>query len=243
MLILGFDTATPWGAMALGDEMEVYFEISLKSGKGGGEYLLSILGQFMAKSGKNLNEVDLIAAGIGPGSYTGIRVGLAAVQGLAEGLKIPVIGFDTLRIIAENGCQAGPWVAAVIDARRGSVYAALYQNSALGLKEFLAPHYCEVDIFAKQLSGLDNVLVCGDGADKYKETWAKNASVKIGPSGWNRPSAANLVRLAAQQWASKPKIEIEELSPCYLRKVEAEVRLEEQMNADRSCSDEIRRFK
>lgn len=243
MLILGIDTATPWGAMALGDETEVYFEISLKSGKGGGEYLLSILSQFMAKSGKNLNEVNLIAVGTGPGSYTGIRVGLAAVQGLAEGLKIPVIGFDTLRIIAENGCQTGHWVAAVIDARRGSVYAALYQNSTQGLKEYLAPCYCEVEIFAKQLSGLNNVLVCGDGAVKYKEIWEKNASAKIGPSAWNRPSAANIVRLAAQQWDSKPKTDIKELSPCYLRKVEAEVHLEEQLNADRSCSDEIRRLK
>lgn len=241
MLILGIDTATPWGAMALGDEEEIYFEISLKSGKGGGEYLLSILNQFLVKSGKSLDEVDLIAAGTGPGSYTGIRVGLAAVRGLAEGLKIPVIGINTLRIIAENGYRAGEWIAAVIDARRGSVYAALYQNSAQGLKESWPPCYTDVESFAKRLAPLKDVLICGDGGKKYWEAWEKNSQVKIGPSTWDRPSAGNLVRIAAQQWLTANKDENKDLSPCYLRKVEAEARLEERMDADQSRSDEIRR--
>lgn len=241
MLILGIDTATPWGAMALGDEEEIYFEISLKSGKGGGEYLLSILNQFLVKSGKSLNEVGLIAAGTGPGSYTGIRVGLAAVRGLAEGLKVPVMGINTLRIIAENGYRAGDWIAAVIDARRGSVYAALYQNSAQGLKEYWPPCYTDVESFADRLAPLKDVLVCGDGGKKYRETWEKNPQVKTGPSTWNRPSAGNLIRIAARQWLTENKDENKDLSPCYLRKVEAEARLEERMNADQSRSDENRR--
>lgn len=242
MLILGLDTATPWGTIALGNEGESFFEISLKSGKGGGEYLLSILNQFFDKSGKSLDEVDLIAAGTGPGSYTGIRVGLAAVRGLAEGLKIPVMGVDTLRIIAENGVQAGDWVASVIDARRGSVYAALYQNSVLGLTEYWPPSYTNVENFAKQLTELTDVLVCGDGSKSYHETWEKISGVKVGPSAWDRPLAANLVRIAARQYSPENKTDLMDLSPCYLRKVEAEIRLEERMNANQSCSDEIRRF-
>ncbi len=238
MLILGLDTATPWGAMALGDGGEIYFELSLKSGKGGGEYLLSILNQFLDKSGKSLNEVDLIAAGTGPGSYTGIRVGLAAVRGLAEGLKIPVMGIGTLRIIAENGYRAGDWVVVVIDARRGWVYAALYQNSALGLKEYWPPCYTEVESYAKKLAALKDVLILGDGGKKYRDIWEKNSQFKIGPSVWDRPSAANLTRIAAQQWLTENKNENKDLGPCYLRKVEAEARLEERMNADRSRSDE-----
>ncbi len=243
MLILGLDTATPWGAIALGNETEILFEISLKSGKGGGEYLLSILEQFIDKSGKELSEVGLIASGTGPGSYTGIRVGLAAVRGLAEGLKIPVMGVNTLRIIAENGIRAGKWVAAVIDARRGSVYAALYQNSDSGLKEYWPPTYTNVEKFSGQLAELTDVLVCGDGSKSYLETWTKNPSVKVGPSTWDRPLAANLIRIAASQYSSENRIDLLDLRPCYLRKVEAEVCLEERMNADHSCSDETGRFK
>lgn len=243
MLILGLDTATPWGAMALGDENEIFFEVSLKSGKGGGEYLLSILNQFMIKSGKSLNEVDLIAAGTGPGSYTGIRVGLAAVRGLAEGLKIQVIGIDTLWIIAENGYRAGEWIASVIDARRGSIYAALYQNSAQGVTEYWEPYYTDVESFAKRLASLNDVLICGDGGKKYREIWEKHCRVKIGPPVWDRPSAANLIRIAAQRRLTENMKENKDLSPCYLRKVEAEVRLEERMNANKSHSDDPGRLK
>lgn len=232
MLILGFDTATPWGTIALGNGAEIFFEIALKSGKGGGEYLLSLLNQFFDKTGKSLNEVDLIAAGIGPGSYTGIRVGLAAVRGLAEGLNIPVMGINTLRIIAENGIWAEEWVAAVIDARRGSVYAALYQNSDLGLKEYWPPYYTDIESFSKKAAQLPGVLVCGDGSKNYREIWEKTPGVKVGPSGWDRPLAANLVRIAAHQYYLEKRTDLIDLNPCYLRKVEAEVRLEERMNAD-----------
>lgn len=237
-MILGLDTATPWGTIALGNEMEIFFEVSLKSGKGGGEYMLSILNQFIDKSGKSLNEVGLIAAGTGPGSYTGIRVGLAAVRGLAEGLKVPVIGVNTLRIIAENGIRAGDWVAVVLDARRGSVYAALYQNNGFGLKEYWPPSYTNVEEFSKKLAELTDVLICGDGSKSYRESWGKISGVKVGPSTWDRPLAANLVRIAACQYSTENKTDLLDLKPCYLRKVEAEVRLEERMNADHSCSDE-----
>ncbi|NLW48094.1 MAG: tRNA (adenosine(37)-N6)-threonylcarbamoyltransferase complex dimerization subunit type 1 TsaB [Firmicutes bacterium] len=242
MLILGLDTATPWGTIALGDSEETFFEITLKSGKGGGEYLLSLLEHFFAKSGKDLSEVDLIAVGTGPGSYTGIRVGLAAVRGLAEGLKIPAVGISTLRIIAENCIQAAEWVAVVLDARRGSVYAALYQNGPQGFTEYWKPSYSDIAGFSERLAELPEVMVCGDGSKIYQETLAKIPGVKVGPNQWDRPAASNLVWIANNQW--RPGMsDLLDLSPSYLRKVEAEVRLEERTNADGNNPDETGRPK
>ncbi len=243
MLILGLDTATPWGTIALGDDKDIIFEMTLKSGKGGGEYLLSLLDQFFNKSGKSLKEIDLLAAGTGPGSYTGIRVGLAAVHGLAEGLKIPAIGINTLRIIAENCIQANEWVAVVTDARRGYIYGALFRNGPDGLTEYWTPHYTDILSFSKRLSEFPRVLVCGDGSKSYYDIWKKTSGIMVSPSHWDRPTASNLVRIAARQWHPDLKIDLMNLSPCYLRKVEAEVRLEERMNADQCCSDEAGRFK
>lgn len=242
MLILGLDTATPWGTIALGDAEEILFEITLKSGKGGGEYLFSLLDHFFVKAGQDLSEVDLIAAGTGPGSYTGIRVGLAAVCGLAEGLKKPAIGINTLRIIAENCIWVAEWVAVALDARRGSVYAALYQNGPQGLTEYWEPYYSDVACFSKKLAELPEVMVCGDGSKIYREVWEKTPDVKISPSHWDRPTAANLVRIAARQWRPDMKSDLLDLSPSYLRKVEAEVRLEERTNADRNNPNEAGRF-
>lgn len=243
MLILGLDTATPWGTIALGEPEEIFFEITLKSGKGGGEYLLSLLDHFFAKSGKELGEVDLIATGTGPGSYTGIRVGLAAVSGLAEGLKIPVIGINTLQVIAENCIQAAEWVAVVLDARRDFVYTALYQNGSQGLTEYWKPSYSDITGFAKKLTDLPGFMVCGDGSKLYRDTFSKISGVTISPTHWDRPVATNLIRIAARQWRSGMKRDLLNLSPSYLRKVEAEVRLEERTNADRNNPNEAGRFK
>lgn len=243
MLILGLDTATPWGTIALGGPEEIFFEITLKSGKGGGEYLLSLLDHFFAKTGKDLEEVDLIAAGTGPGSYTGIRVGLAAVSGLAEGLKIPAIGINTLQVIAENCAQAAEWVAVVLDARRNFIYAALYQNGPQGLTEYLKPSYLDIAGFAERLADLPGLMVCGDGSKIYRDTFGKLPGVRISPTHWDRPIAINLIRIAARQWCSGMKKELLNLSPSYLRKVEAEVRLEERTNADRNNPNEAGRFK
>lgn len=243
MLILGLETATPWGTIALGDEKELFFEIGLKSGKGGGEYLLALLERFIDRSGKDLGEVGLIAVGTGPGSYTGIRVGLAAIQALAEALKIPAIGINTLRIIADNCIGAAEWVAVTIDARRGFVYAALYHNEPDGLKDYWPPGYIEAQSFFKKLAALSGVIVCGDGSKIYRDLWEQATGIKVSPSYWDIPKAANLIQIAANQWRPEMKFDLANLSPCYLRKVEAEVRLEERLNADQSNSDEVGRFK
>ena len=153
------------------------------------------------------------------------------------------MGIDTLRIIAENGYRTGEWIGAAIDARHGSIYAALYQNSAQGVTEYWEPYYTDVESFAKRLVSLNDVLICGDGGKKYREIWEKHCRVKIGPSVWDRPSAANLIRIAAQRRLTENMQENKDLSPCYLRKVEAEVRLEERVNANKSHSDDPGRLK
>ena len=236
MLILGIDTATPWGTMALHDARgsetnESIFEISFKTGKGGGEYLFTTVGTFIKKAGRKLAELDLIAAGTGPGSYTGIRVGLAAVKGLAEGLQKPVFGVNTLRIIAENArYTATDYIAAVIDARHGEVYAALYEKAGGGLKELAEPRMIAVPEFAAGLAGCSRVVVCGDGSKVYQEIW-NNHKINIGPCDWDLPSAGKLVQIASSEWNPNYKLDLAELKACYLRRVEAEIRLEEKLHA------------
>lgn len=237
MLVLGIDTATPWGTVALHDARESgtdesIFEISFKTGKGGGEYLLSTLGTFIKKAGRKLAELDLIAVGTGPGSYTGIRVGLAAVKGLAAGLPKPVFGVNTLRIIAENArFTIADYIVAAIDARHGEVYAAVYEKTGDGLKELAEPRIVAVPEFAAGLAGLSRVVVCGDGSKIYQEIWNYHQII-IGPPDWDRPSAGKLAQIASAAWNPNFKFDLAELKACYLRRVEAEIRLEEKLHAN-----------
>lgn len=234
MLILGIDTATSCGTVALNRNDEIIFEISLKAAKGGGEYLLSSLNKFMKKVGFDLAELDLIVVGTGPGSYTGIRVGLATAQGLAEGLGKPVFGLSTLRIIAENACFSSDWVAVALDARRGEVYAALYRNTNNGLVEMKEPHSIQAESFFREITNYQDVTICGDAGKVYRSLIG-NSQVKIPPCNWDRPLAGNAARIAYREWNLLSSVN---LTPFYLKRVEAEIRLEERLNADKHSTNE-----
>ena len=230
MLILGMDTATPWGSVALLEDDQVLMEVSLKAGKGGGEYLLALLDPLIRKTGRDLAELGLIAVGNGPGSYTGIRVGLATAQGLAAALQIPVAPWSTLRIIAENGHAAAAWIAPLIDARRSAVYAALYQRTAAGLQEVLAPEALPAADFFAKIAALPEVLLCGDGSKNYAEIWRAGSNIRIGPAAWDRPLASQAGLLGLEAWRCGRVVQPDQLGPSYLRRVEAEIRLEERIH-------------
>lgn len=226
MLILGIDTATPWGTMALCRDEEVLFEVTLCKLKGGGEYLLALLEQLMDTAGIGFKEIDLIAVGTGPGSYTGIRVGLAAVSGLAEGLQVPVYPLSTLEIIAENCRRASRWVVPVIDARRAEVYTALYESTPEGLREVRPPAARPVAEWAQSLSDFPEIMVCGDGSKEYFDIWNGYTNITIAPAYWDRPLGSLAAQCARRDW--KPDSQQGNLlKPSYLKRVEAEIRLEE----------------
>ncbi len=229
MLILGFDTATPWGTMALLENNQVIFEISLRAGKGSGEYLLALLQNLLKKSERSVSEIDLITVGTGPGSYTGIRIGLAAAKGLALGTNIKVFGINTLRIIAENARRDSEWIASLIDARHGFVYAALFQNRNQQLETIESPLYISAEDFALRLSSIPSVMLCGDGSKSYQKMWGNYSHLNIAPVDWDRPYGTSAARIGFSSLEQQLPMAPEHLIPCYLRKVEAELRLEESL--------------
>ncbi len=235
MLVLGFDTATPYGTMALVENNVPILDISLNAGKGGGEYLLSILEMLLKKVNRKVSEIELIIVGTGPGSYTGIRVGLAAAKGLSASLEVPVYGLNTLRIIAENARYSYEWIASVLDARRGEVYAALYHNKG-DINTVETPMIIAADKFSIALAELPKVLICGNAGEIYKETWLKYPNLQLAPIDWNRPFGYHVAQIGLNEF--KKKKQDEEITPCYLRKVEAELRLEEKLNATKNRTDE-----
>jgi tRNA threonylcarbamoyladenosine biosynthesis protein TsaB len=237
MLILGIETATPWGSVALCEDGELIFEFTVKIGKGSGEHLLALLRQIMVKTGRKLAELNLIAVGTGPGSYTGIRIGLAAVAGLAEGLQVPVYGVNTLRIIAENaryGSETAGMVAVALDARRTEVYAALYQAEPGGLQEIMPPQTVRAEAFAVKLGELKKVMLCGDGGKRYSTIFQPIPTIKLAPDRWDRPLAGWAAEIARREWDGKQTTDYLNIAPEYLRKVEAELRLEEKLRGAKS---------
>ncbi len=122
--LLSIDTTNEFGSLALLEDGEIKEELSIHSPDGFGHILFEHLSALIGRHGWNLNQIDCFAGASGPGSFTGIRVGLACVKGLAEACGKPVVSVSNLQALALFGTAAVR--APVLDARRGQVYGAVY---------------------------------------------------------------------------------------------------------------------
>jgi len=121
MLTLAVDTTAEFGSIALGES-----EVLLHEPKGFSGALFGQIEMLLAREGVSLNDIDLFAGASGPGSFTGVRIGLAAIKGLAEVLGRPAIAISNLEALAEYGSADAR--AAIIDARRGEIYGAVFDH-------------------------------------------------------------------------------------------------------------------
>ena len=129
-MILSVDTTSEFGSIALTEANIVIEEVELHAPEGFGHVLFGHIERLLEKNGTTVHQLECFAAASGPGSFTGVRVGLAAMKGLAEATGKRVVAVSNLRALAFFG--SAPLRATVIDARRGEVYAAVY-NSGLEL--------------------------------------------------------------------------------------------------------------
>jgi len=132
-LILALDTTHEFGSMALLDGREVVEEVLLHSPDGFGHVLFGHLERLLDRNGRRVEEVACFAAAAGPGSFTGVRVGLACIKGLAEAVERKVVTISNLEAPAWFG--SAPQRAVVLDARRGEIYGAVYDAAGQALRE------------------------------------------------------------------------------------------------------------
>jgi tRNA threonylcarbamoyladenosine biosynthesis protein TsaB len=125
--ILAVDTTAEFGSLALVENGMAVEEVLLHSPDGFGHVLFGQIEQLLERNGWSVDSIDVFASASGPGSFTGVRVGLAAVKGLAEAVSKPVVAVSNLQALASFGSQ--PLRATVLDARRGEVYGAVYDSA------------------------------------------------------------------------------------------------------------------
>lgn len=140
MNILAFDTSTEWASVAVGDGKR-WHACDEHVGQGHAERLLVMVDQTLRAAGCTLRDVDAIAFGAGPGSFTGVRIGCAVAQGLALGADRPVLPVPTLAALAHEAMRtcSGRTIVAALDARMREVYVAAYVCDGADLREIMAP--------------------------------------------------------------------------------------------------------
>jgi tRNA threonylcarbamoyladenosine biosynthesis protein TsaB len=157
MLTLALDTTGDFGSIALADESGVRQEVLLHQPQGFSGVIFPAISALLEQQDVTLRDIELFGAASGPGSFTGVRIGLAAAKGLAETLGRTVCAVSNLRALSTFGSRA--LRATVIDARRGEVFAAVYDAAGNAV---VAEQVISFPKFLAQLSGLDLEWICQD---------------------------------------------------------------------------------
>lgn len=222
MIILGLDTSTRVCTVAVLKDGRLLVELSEASGKTHSQRLMPLVDQAIRESGISKDDLDGIAVGTGPGSFTGLRIGLAAAKGLGYAQGKPVIGVPTLDSMAHN---LAPWrglSSPVLDAKRGEVYAALYRGGLPVIGVDLVP----LSEWLKQLGETaEPVVFLGDGAEMHRTTIAAalgDRSVFTG-AGMAWPRGSSVADLGHRGLLEGRGADPFELSPIYLRPSQAEI--------------------
>lgn len=224
VLILGLETATDQVSVAIGGHEGVLGMFEVVRGRRHAETLAPAIEFVCAQSGVELGEIGLVAVDVGPGLFTGMRVGLATGKALAYALRVPMIGISSLDLLAFPLRYGARAVAAVIDARKGEVFHAVYRPAPGGIQRVADPVVGSVDDLVADLMliGHDLVLV-GDGAQRYRERIAADVRCEFADQFLSYPSAAPLVQLAHARALREDWVSPHEIHPLYLRAPDAQI--------------------
>lgn len=168
MLTLAFDTSTKTASVALLKEETLLIEHFINTGKNHGETLLPAIENILAVAGVGIAEIELLAVTVGPGSFTGLRVGASTAKGLAFSEGTPIVGVSTLDALAANVNSGNIMICPMLDARKKEVYTALYRMSGTGFPERIT----DEQVISPEilLADMDEDILClGDGALAYGE--------------------------------------------------------------------------
>lgn len=229
MLVLALDTSTFIGTVAVLRAGSLLAELSASVRASHGETLLPHVERVLRLAGVKLAELDLLAVGIGPGSFTGVRIGVATAKGLALAERKPLVGVTSLRSLARGMGHGEGLAVPVLDAHKGEVYCAAYaRDGHAELVEVVPPFHAPPGEAAQHLrsrvSG-ERLWLSGDGLDRYGEAF-------LGPLGeptQRAPRFADVPRAAAvgyeamQQFQRDGAPPLATLEPLYLRPSDAKL--------------------
>jgi tRNA threonylcarbamoyladenosine biosynthesis protein TsaB len=225
--ILALDTSTSLASIAITVDEKVAAEATFNTDRTLSARLIPEVERLLALAGVGIADIDLFAASVGPGSFTGVRGGVATVQGLALVGGKPCVGFSSLTLLAMNFPLTALPVCTLLDARKGEVYAALFDCSnpipAAMICDCVLPPECLLDLLRGTSAA--PILFCGDGAVRYHDQIADfmGHQALFSPFPLNTAHASNAASLAIQAFQRGESVEPSRLLPTYLRASEAEI--------------------
>ena len=219
MLILGISTSSNIASVALSKDAECIKELNINNNKTHSETLLPLINELLSETNIKLQDINLIACDNGPGSFTGIRIGISTVKAIAESLNIPVIAVSSLEGLAYN-IHDSECICSLIDARNNQVYCGIYDNKINKLEEYMAD---DIENVLLVLNKYDDIVFVGDGAVLHEDMIReKMVGKKIVFSSNNKQNAESLGIIAYKKIKNGEFTDPDSVVPVYLRKSQAE---------------------
>lgn len=229
MLILAIDTSANTATCALSRDGRLLALYTVNGLLTHSETMLPMIENMLSKAALTIDDVDAFAVSEGPGSFTGVRIGVSLIKGLAFDKNKPCIGVSTLDALAKNLDGIGGYAVPVMDARREQVYTAVFCDGEHLTEDMLVPlselrdKLCEL--------GVTDIRLCGDGYDVAKKYFATTTVNVIDTPALLIPQNAFSVALVAEEQLSGAKSD-RELTARYLRASQAEREREEKLKAN-----------
>jgi tRNA threonylcarbamoyladenosine biosynthesis protein TsaB len=228
MKILAVDTSTLVLSVAVLDEQKVLGEKTTNLQKNHSIRLMPAIDELLQNLELSLSDMDLLAVTKGPGSYTGVRIGVTTMKTFAWAIGKPYIGISTLAVLAMNGVHFPGLIVPLLNARRDQVYTAIYQAESGALRAQLPEQLMPVETLLEQLQQqTQSVLFLGDNvtlfAIEIQQMLGEQAV--LAPLAFNFPQASKLGYLALERWKQSSRGENADFAPDYLQLTLAEKNL------------------
>ena len=233
MKVLGIDSSGMTATVAIIEDDKLISEFSVNHKRTHSETLMPMIDEIMKASEITPEDLDVIAIAVGPGSFTGLRIGAATVKGFGLALDIPVAAVPTLEGLAMNLWGSDKLVCPIMDARRNQVYTGLYHvNTEAELPEaVLDQTACDIEEIIEKINTLgEPVIFLGDGVAQFKDIIEEKAAVSVSfaPAMSGLQRAASVASLGLRYHKAGKTVNADDFTPVYLRPSQAErVRAEE----------------
>ncbi|MBI2708802.1 MAG: tRNA (adenosine(37)-N6)-threonylcarbamoyltransferase complex dimerization subunit type 1 TsaB [Actinobacteria bacterium] len=224
MLLLAIESSTGQVGCAVGGHEGVLASAHTSRGRRHAECLAPQIEFVCRQAQVELTDLGAVAVDVGPGLFTGLRVGIATAKALAQALAIPVIAIPSLDLLAFPARFSHRLIAAVIDARRGEIFYAFYRHVPGGVQRVSEPTLGSPDDLGSELlAAREEVLLVGDGALRYQGALPESSRIEVVEQGLANPSARTLALLAHARALREEWVQPWDVNPMYLRKPDAAI--------------------
>lgn len=229
MKVLALETSSMVASVAIINEDKLLAEFTINNKKTHSQILMPIVEQVMDRLDLTPYDIDVFAVSSGPGSFTGIRIGVATVKSLAQALNKPVAGVSGLDGLAYNLVNFNGIICPMMDARNAQVYTCFYRSNGVEierLKEYMAIRV--VDLISLIRESSESVMFCGDGAPMHMDLLISELRerAKFAQANFMLQRASSIAFLALKKAKANDVLNYNELQPYYLRKSQAEQKRE-----------------